>query len=332
VLNIAKSKYEVMVGKIVNEVLVSNYRRVEKVSKTTGKRYYKYEVELENILWVSTQSFNRGSFKKRLAKLMANKETKQEQPKSTETVKEDNKYTKYWNYKMQGLSRDDIIDRYGIEEYIEYKEIANEIEFMGSSAFFGKELCWSILESVNSFLENPYGSIDDLMDVVTFCQDAKGFFELKCRATNKTIQDGLDKAQDDMKKAQDELDKAQGDIDKEVRGKLNKSSAVNDYVRYYSYKMEWELTDIQEQLLAIIESKWEAFMEQVFKRFFNEEPYVSPESQVNEYDEQFQDLDAKACKRLMRNLSKTLHPDHGGDEADFKKMYQAYERQMARVA
>ena len=75
----AKSKYEVMVGKIVNEVLVSNYRRVEKVSKTTGKKYFKYEVELENVLWISTQSFNKGSFKKRLAKLLASKT--QEQPK-----------------------------------------------------------------------------------------------------------------------------------------------------------------------------------------------------------------------------------------------------------
>jgi hypothetical protein len=75
------SKYEMMVNQVVNEVLVTGYRRVEKVSKTTGKKYFKYEVELENVLWVSTQSFNKGSFKKRLAKLMANKETKQEQPK-----------------------------------------------------------------------------------------------------------------------------------------------------------------------------------------------------------------------------------------------------------
>ena len=73
------SKYEVMVGSIVNEVLVSNYRRVEKVSKATGKKYFKYEVELENVLWISTQSFNKGSFKKRLAKLLASKT--QEQPK-----------------------------------------------------------------------------------------------------------------------------------------------------------------------------------------------------------------------------------------------------------
>ena len=73
------SKYEVMVGKIVNEVLVSSYRRVEKVSKATGKKYFKYEVELENVLWISTQSFNKGSFRKRLAKLLASKT--QVQPK-----------------------------------------------------------------------------------------------------------------------------------------------------------------------------------------------------------------------------------------------------------
>lgn len=311
------SKYEMMVNQVVNEVLVTDYRRTKMVSKTTNKAYYKYEIELENILWVSTQSFNKGSFKKRLAKLMANKETKQEQPKPTETVKEDNKYTKYWNYKMQGLSNDDVKERYGIEEAIEYTRTSREIGLAELNTFIGKELCWHNLESVNSFLENPYGNIEDLIYIITYCQDAKGYFELKCRAISKDIQDGLDEAQEKLDKAQDDMDK---------------SRANRDYVRYYSYKMEWELTDAQEQLLAIIESKWDAFVEQVFERFFNEEPHVSPENQVNEYDEQFQDLDAKACKRLMRNLSKTLHPDKGGDEADFKKMYQAYERQMARVA
>ena len=62
------SKYERMVGTEINGVLVSNYRRIEKVSKTSGKRYYRYEVELNNVLWVSTTSFNKGSYGKRLAK------------------------------------------------------------------------------------------------------------------------------------------------------------------------------------------------------------------------------------------------------------------------
>ena len=71
------SKYERMIDTEVNGVLVSNYRRIEKVSKTSGKRYYRYEVELNNVLWVSTTSFNKGSYGKRLAKAI------KAQPKGT---------------------------------------------------------------------------------------------------------------------------------------------------------------------------------------------------------------------------------------------------------
>ena len=66
-----------MIGTEINGVLVSNYRRIEKVSKTSGKRYYRYEVELNNVLWVSTTSFNKGSYGKRLAKAI------KAQPKGT---------------------------------------------------------------------------------------------------------------------------------------------------------------------------------------------------------------------------------------------------------
>ena len=75
------SKYERMIGTEINGVLVSNYRRIEKVSKTSGKRYYRYEVELNNVLWVSTTSFNKGSYGKRLAKAMG--KTPKAQPKGT---------------------------------------------------------------------------------------------------------------------------------------------------------------------------------------------------------------------------------------------------------
>ena len=64
------SKYEGMVGTEINGVLVSNYRRIEKVSKTSGRKYYRYEVELNNVLWVSTTSFKNMSYGKRLAKAM----------------------------------------------------------------------------------------------------------------------------------------------------------------------------------------------------------------------------------------------------------------------
>lgn len=64
-----KSKYEMLVGTEVNGVLVSNYRKLKRTSKS-GRTYYRYEVELNEVLWVSTTSFNKGSYGKRLAKAM----------------------------------------------------------------------------------------------------------------------------------------------------------------------------------------------------------------------------------------------------------------------
>ena len=49
----------------------------------------------------------------------------------------------------------------------------------------------------------------------------------------------------------------------------------------------------------------------------------------NEYDDQFEGLDMKGIKRLHRKLSKQLHPDLGGSQAEFIKMQEAYERAVA---
>lgn len=84
------SKYEMMIGKRVNEVLVSGYRRTRMTSKKSGKHYFKYEVELEEVLWVSTTSFNKGSYMKRLAKAMKGKEVRHEVVVSRFNREEDN--------------------------------------------------------------------------------------------------------------------------------------------------------------------------------------------------------------------------------------------------
>lgn len=62
------SKYEQMVGQVVDGVLVSDYRKTQKESLKTGRSYYKYEVELENIVWVSTTAFARKTYGRKLDK------------------------------------------------------------------------------------------------------------------------------------------------------------------------------------------------------------------------------------------------------------------------
>ena len=86
------SKYEQMVGQVVDGVLVSDYRKTQKESLKTGRSYYKYEVELENIVWVSTTAFNRKTYGRKLDKARKfSTKPKNSKPKQTK-VKEESKY------------------------------------------------------------------------------------------------------------------------------------------------------------------------------------------------------------------------------------------------
>ena len=86
------SKYEQMVGSVVDGVLVSDYRKTQKESLKTGRSYYKYEVELENIVWVSTTAFNRKTYGRKLDKARQfSTKPKNSKPKQTK-VKEEPRY------------------------------------------------------------------------------------------------------------------------------------------------------------------------------------------------------------------------------------------------
>lgn len=77
-----KSKYEMMIGSVVSmsfaDVTVSDYRS----QKPDGKKYYKREIEIDNLLWVSVQSFEKQSFSKRYFKTIeeSKKVVKEEEP------------------------------------------------------------------------------------------------------------------------------------------------------------------------------------------------------------------------------------------------------------
>lgn len=71
------SKYAQMVDSIVNlghgDVLVTGFRKLEKVSKKTGNVYYVYQVELEQAFWVTTTQFKNGTYVKKLNKVRSEK-------------------------------------------------------------------------------------------------------------------------------------------------------------------------------------------------------------------------------------------------------------------
>lgn len=124
------SKYEKLVGQIVDDVLVSDFRKTQKTSLKTGRVYTKYEVELENIVWVSTTAFNRKTYGRKLDKARQfstkpknskPKETKvKEEPKQTKTKTKqeqilEEEYDYYFNY-YKNLLDDNF--KYIIKEYV----------------------------------------------------------------------------------------------------------------------------------------------------------------------------------------------------------------------
>ena len=67
------SKYKQLIGKVINDVMVVDYERQERVSKKSGKTYKVTRLYVtadgENMLEIGTASFNKMSFIKRLAKI-----------------------------------------------------------------------------------------------------------------------------------------------------------------------------------------------------------------------------------------------------------------------
>ena len=67
------SKYKQLIGKVINDVMVVDYERQERVSKKSGKTYKVTRLYVtadgENMLEIGTASFNKMSFLKRLSKI-----------------------------------------------------------------------------------------------------------------------------------------------------------------------------------------------------------------------------------------------------------------------
>ena len=67
------SKYKQLIGKVINDVMVVDYERQERVSKKSGKTYKVTRLYVtadgENMLEIGTASFNKMSFLKRLEKI-----------------------------------------------------------------------------------------------------------------------------------------------------------------------------------------------------------------------------------------------------------------------
>lgn len=327
------SKYQKMVGQMVNEVLVSDYHRLEKISAKSGRKYFRYEVELDNLIWVSTTSFNKGTYGKRLAKA---KGQGQGQGKAKRTTKKDEKiFTEFgWftkaEYKkikeagrVKAKAKEDLDKVW--KERLAKEQLEDEIRNLNDAAYFGKESAKRRYEHFKEMFKdennmNVYGQ--------TMYHSKEDFFS----HWNDNV----------IKRYESEIKMEKESMENNVCGLFNwafKVAALNEWLKEFSQKF-WEFVQDEweniEQRRHKAQKEWrdKHYGKDWEERWERQNFGKTTDYRTNEYDEQFKGLNAKEAKRLMRQLSKQLHPDlnPGINDKGFKDMMAAYDRHMARVA
>lgn len=285
------SKFQQMVGQEVREgVRISNYRRLVRISTKSGKSYYRYEVELNEVLWVSTTSFNKGSYGKRLAKAMNSVKTQNKAPQSVSkpqevdeqglTPKERKSLIKHFGYvgtyTSEGFIRADVYEAQMEQERQERKR-QEKIAFEAEDAYRGvkkaqERLVYDVETIANNCLDWNISSVEKYLEV-------------------------------------------KYGIEFEVR-----HLAITTYMLAYLEELEYQLNN---DYLEWLSSVWVEVLVRIGKVV--EFKVVEPQQEANDYFDMFIGKSEREVKKVYRKLSKELHPDLGGDEAEFIKMQQMYE-------
>ena len=290
------SKYEKMVGSVVDGVLVSDYRQTKKTSLKTGRVYTKYEVELENIVWISTTAFNRGTYHRKLNEARGLSYTREEKPKET---KRNDTGEKVYTFTESELK--ELLDKVR-QETIKEAKLKENAEIAEKGAWKAKE----ILETTTK-------------ELILFVTDDENFFNCEVDDYGKVIST--------KKKFKDADDFFKNFVeDLVLEGRCNgKYEHPEDEYFDITFVEEWR-TEYRDRYYKIVKEEWKKVEERYNKKVYG--------ANINEFDLQFKDLnDIKEVKRLYRKLSKQYHPDmQNGDTKQFIKLKEAYDKAVDRVA
>ena len=290
------NKYEQMVGQVVDGVLVSDYRQTKKTSLKTGRVYTKYEVELENIVWISTTAFNRGTYHRKLNEARGLSYTREEKPKETKRNDTGEKVYTFTESELKELM--DKVRQETIKE-IELKENA-EIAAKGA---------WSAKETLETTTK----------ELILFVTDDENFFNCEVDDYGKVVS-----TKKKFKDADDFFKRFIEDL--VLEGRCNgKYEHPEDEYSDIAFVEEWR-TEYREKFYKMVQEEWKKVEERYNKKVYG--------ANINEFDLRFKDLnDIKEIKRLYRKLSKQYHPDmQNGDTKQFIKLKEAYDKAVDRVA
>lgn len=290
------SKYQKMIGQVVKGILVEDYRRLEQISAKSGKKWFKYEVQV-NGQWITTSKFN---------KMIGQQESK---PKTTKKVKKG-----YWFYNGQW---------YGKREFNALMK--NDVTawrywcmmlHMSNASYIAKERAREVVDGlINSFNQFDNMSVNGGQIYDSADEYYQDWFNFEMEHLDRWIESefrfqfGVTTLPDDMAKAfKDAL----------------RVTFIEEFKPFKSYVVNhWD------ELKDRFRKAWDGRHDERWHQYWERTNYGKMVTDRNEYDDQFAGLDVKGCKRLHRKLSFVLHPDRGGNQAEFVKMQQAYERAVA---
>lgn len=297
------SKYEKMVGQVVKGILVSDYKREERISKT-GRKWFKYMVQINHTAWITTTKFN---------KMVSQSEPTMKESKPTKTKKG------YWFYQGKWIGKREF------NQLMKNDETAwfhwGLMLHMSHASYIARERAREVVDRhINSFNQfdnmNVYGN---------------------------QIYDSVDEYYQDWFNY--EMEHLDGWIESEFRFQFGVTTLPGEMVT--AFKDVLRVTFIEEftrpfksyvvnhwsELQDRFRSAWNERHDEKWYQYWERTSFGHIDRNHNEYDDQFAGLDAKGCKKLHRKLSMVLHPDvQGGNQTEFIKMQQAYERQVQRVA
>lgn len=354
----SKSKYQQMVGTITEGVMIVDYERQTKVSKGTNKKYYSYRLWVtadgEHMVEISTQSWNKWSFMKRLEKVTtawiyldetgakAKEERKRKakaKPKARKSRVEDDGLTEqerkrlirkygYCGMFMKNENGERVFVRADEIEEPKAKqrerERAERAEREAKWEQEQKEWEQQLEEEMKQFeyesmIGLAYDGLASAHEKLTM--DIKEI-KTKCLlygfVTSKEVY--IEKAFDYV------LNKMELDHPftvawhDETVYQLNNEygkflDEIWDEVEEY-VRLAWSLTDEGKQ--AKRDAEWREY-----QQFIG----ANRVEGRNEYDEMFDGLDEKQAKRMYHKLSRQLHPDvPTGSQQEFQAMHEAYER------
>lgn len=318
------SKYEQLVGQVVNGVYVLNYERVKKVSKTgrnytTGRFTVAYEASKHITLSISISSFNKWSFIKNLNKLngvntgsskttSSSKKQQKTTKQTTKQTKTKNKATKQQLQEVYNTWYKTYLEVYKtkFKEHVEY--VLRQLMDVPNLQMTDYEIEQYILQGWNKV----YIPVDNLPNETQQVYDTRYTANYdawySCKTNIKTV-------------IMEVLEQIVAECTEQAQ------QYKQEQQQYSEQRQQQRRQQFEDNMRAQYGDNWEEAWQ---RKNFGE---TTTDTKDNEFTVQFKGCKTvKEVKSVYRKLAKAYHSDLGGNDKRFILLHDAYEAALKRVA